>query len=135
MASGNSIPKLSIAGAEPRIVASRVNQLIDRGVHDTEEFVVGTWLDDKPVYRKVLNLGSAPNLGSTSVAHAVASLGTVTSLRAVMDNATTQRPAPWGDGTIATAIEATDTNVTLETNWTAAGYATYAIMEYTKTTD
>lgn len=134
MASGNSIPKLTTAGESPRIVAVRVNQLIDRGLHDSE-VAVGTWVDGKTIYRKVVSVGAGPNITTKNTTHLISSLGTVTALSGVMDNATTQRPIPWGNGTNSTGIEATDTNVSIVTDWNASAYTTYAIIEYTKSTD
>ena len=135
MASGDGIPKLPPMGHDPRMVATRVNQLIDRGLHEGTEAVIGTWVDGKPIYRKVVSVGAGPNSTTKNTAHSTSALGTVTEIRGVMDNGTTQMPVPWGNGTNSTGIEATDTNVSIVTDWNASAYTTYAIMEYTKTTD
>lgn len=135
MVTSSGIPKLPPSGASDRQVAVRTNQLIDRGHFQTTEYAIGVWQDDKPIYRRVVSIGAGPNATTATTAHSISSLGTVTNLWGVLDNGTTQEPAPNGNGTNATAIRATDTDITIETNWNASAYTTFAIIEYTKTTD
>ena len=42
--------------------------------YSTTEQVIGTWIDGKPIYRKVINFGSLPNAESKSVAHNIANI-------------------------------------------------------------
>ncbi len=68
MATGKGIPKVPVAGADPRIIAIRTNSLIDRGNHLTTEEQVGIWHDGDPIYRKVVDLGTMPVATSASTA-------------------------------------------------------------------
>lgn len=137
MANSSGIPKLPIAGGSDREIARAVNQTIDRFHYHDSETVCGVWVDDKPLYRKVITNGALPNSASTSVAHSVGSLGTVVLLRGIADNGTTQFTFPGTDssGNI-TSIRLSASNIVVSTDWTASAYTTsYSILEYTKTTD
>lgn len=136
MATAKGIPKVPPALAEPRIVAARINSLIDRGNNLLSEEQVGIWHDGDPIYRTVVSLGAMPVASSASVAHSISSLETVTALRAVADNGTTQFQYPRiTTGGQTSDIRADNTNIIVDTDWTASAYTSYAVIEYTKTTD
>lgn len=136
MATAKGIPKVPVGGAEPRILAVRVNSLIDRGNHLTDEEQVGVWHDGDPIYRKAVNCGTMPVATSASTAHSISNLETVTALRGVADDGTTQFQLPRiTTGGQTSDIRADNTNIIVDTDWTASAYTMYAVIEYTKTTD
>jgi hypothetical protein len=136
MATVKGVPKLPVTGASERILAVRVNSLIDRGNHEDTETIIGTWYDGNPVYRNVVSLGAMPVASSASVAHSISNLKTVTLLRGVADNGTTQFQYPRINTAGQTSdIRADNTNIIVDTDWTASSYSSLAVIEYTKTTD
>ena len=42
---------------------------LGKEVYSTDETVIGTWIDGKPIYRKVIDFGALPNANTKSVAH------------------------------------------------------------------
>lgn len=93
------------------------------------------WIDGKETYRKVVDCGALPNNTTKNVAHGITGLGTVTLLRGMADNGTTQRTLPSPDATTTEVIELdiTDTNVVLRSTGDQSGYtASFVIVEYTK---
>lgn len=48
--------------------------------YSTDEHVVGSWIDGKPLYQKTINTGALPNATTKNVAHGISNLGFVVSL-------------------------------------------------------
>ena len=42
--------------------------------YSTEEQIVGSWIDGKPLYQKTIDCGALPNAGSKSIAHGISNL-------------------------------------------------------------
>lgn len=102
----------------------------------------GTWIDGKPIYRKVINVGNIPDTTSKSTAHNIANIGTIIICegRAVVNTtAKTSIGLPYintDSSTICIQVYANVTDVVVKTAsnfWIA--YAGFVILEYTKTTD
>ena len=60
-------------------ILETINNLPDTGgdsmvKYSTEEQVVGTWIDGRPVYRKVVNFGALPNSAEKEVKHGINNL-------------------------------------------------------------
>lgn len=113
--------------------------VLDGNVYSTDETVVGTWIDGKPIYRKVFS-GTASsgnmtlNVGTGDVAQWVrvqayrtTSTGTAQDTIAAFYNGASDYFRCWGRINGATA--------TVELRNAASGYEYFAIAEYTKTTD
>ena len=107
-------------------------------VYTTSEQRVGTWIDGKPLYRKVLDLGNLPNTASKDTAHGISHLATFVKLQGVAISTNSTIPLPYAtpDG-ISYAIQLTRTTsyIRVKTGTDRSAYQGYAIMEYTKTTD
>lgn len=112
------------------------------GDYSTSEVETGKyWIDMKPVYRKVVNLGALPNGAVKDVAHDISNLDTIVSVSccAYAPSADTFMPIPFVtvDSTAAqvrVTISKTAINIQTGTNRNAFSTA-HAILEYTKTTD
>lgn len=96
------------------------------------------WIDGKPIYRKVVDLGTMPDTTAKSVAHGISSLGTVVELRAMMTNGEKWfLPIPFVSGSFEYQISVTtnDTNITVTAFMDRTAWHGWAIIEYTKSTD
>ena len=110
-----------------------------------EEQIIGYWIDNKPIYRKVINFGSLPNAGTKNIAHNISNLDNVINARinARNDNGTgsTRLSIPYvypkaSYDTYYIGFEGiSDTHVTIVTGNNRTNYSAYVILEYTKTTD
>ena len=110
--------------------------------YSTDEHIVGTWIDGKPIYRKTYYMSSMPNSSFVNVAHNISNIDTITNLWGVMINRDgttvnfnfTGTPALYGNGSTL-CIRANTTNIVIGTtaNWTNS--IAYVHIEYTKTTD
>lgn len=106
----------------------------------TEQKTGGTWIDGKPIYRKIVDCGALPNNTSKSVAHNISNLGQVVSLRGIASKSTLQIiPLPYvypPDASYNVGMFVYDDDIRFETRANVSSYIyTYAIIEYTKTTD
>lgn len=109
-------------------------------VYSTSEQRIGTWIDGKPIYRKVIDCGALPNNTIKSIAHNINNLDIFTKIYIFGIN-------PSGNYHISYSVydnNAVANSVTAYANSTAvvfitkndrSAYTGYAILEYTKTTD
>ena len=110
-------------------------------VYSTNETVIGTWINGKPIYRKVIDFGALPNKTIKSVAHNITNLDTITKLYGVAnrDSDKTYLPLPSANSSsiannLYLYIFGNNVNVDTGSNATSLNRA-YIIIEYTKTTD
>ena len=104
--------------------------------YSTNEIKIGTWIDGKPLYRKVVDIGTLPNATTKHVAHNIANIGSVVTLRGIV---TDYRffPVPFAATSNAYAISifADSTNIDVMAGNDRSNMTGFAIIEYTKTTD
>ena len=109
--------------------------------YSTTETRIGTWINGKPIYRKVVDCGALPNASTKNIAHGISNLDTVTSFQAIAkspsSNAWLPLPATSPANVVYhVAIYIIDTNIVIAAGDNKSNYTqTYAIVEYTKTTD
>lgn len=109
--------------------------------YSTSEIRIGTWIDGKPLYRKVIVLGSLPNVSietNTYYNHNISNLNMVTNISGVAytSNGKYSLAIPFrekNDKYISLYVN--DTVVTIISNKDYSSYTGYVILEYTKTTD
>lgn len=117
------------------------NYVDEKNTYSTSEKVVGTWIDGKPIYRKVIDFGELPNAGFQNVAHNIKGLDSVICLRGIAKTTTNNfYPIPFvGNGAMFNNATATmrinATEVTIATTTDVSSHTAYVILEYTKTTD
>lgn len=98
------------------------------------------WIDDKPIYRKVVNFGSLPNATSKNVSHNISNLENMINIKGwtKRDDGTTF-PLPYESGTNISeniALFTNNTNISIYCGTNRTEFSTtYIILEYTKTTD
>lgn len=116
------------------------NYINNLNIYSTEETRIGKWIDGKPIYRKVVDLGNLLNANSKLVAHNIANIDFVTSISGLVVSATNHYNIPWTgtplmlNGAII-CIRADRTNIGIANTTNLSSYTAYAFIEYTKTTD
>lgn len=119
------------------------NGLLNNQRYSTDEINTGkTWIDGKPIYRKVIDCGALPNNDSKNVAHNISTLSDVITIKgmAKFDNGNHKQylPAPY----VANTLSANDwiylsvdkNSIVIKTWFDFTGYNFVAVIEYTKTT-
>ncbi|MCL1940038.1 MAG: hypothetical protein FWG04_05195 [Desulfovibrionaceae bacterium] len=101
-----------------------------------EQWTGGYWIDGKKIYRKVVNLGSGPNVASKSVPHGISSIDHIIYLEATFRAITTIHPTPLA--TSATSMSDIYENGAGSLVWrstmnTSAYDRCFAIIQYTCT--
>ena len=109
--------------------------------YSTTEQRIGTWIDGKPLYRKVINFGTLPSSSSKSVAHGISNLDFITQTYGMTESVqdTYFKTIPSASHSTISAqinIAINNTNVFISTGQDSSLYTkTYIVLEYTKTTD
>ena len=100
----------------------------------TEQKTGGTWIDEKPIYRKVVDLGNLPNATTKSVSHGISNIGLVTDLRGIWYASNDYRTLPYvgGGATYDVYLSADNTNIKVQTGMDRSSFTGFAIIEYTK---
>ena len=109
-------------------------------IYSTTEQVIGTWIDGKPIYRKVIDFGALPDNTTKYVAHNIA-FDNLIDVKAIAKRTTDSYsfPLPFVDifgstpSRIALAVNSSD--VLINTYIDRSNLICYVILEYTKTTD
>lgn len=110
----------------------------NKHTYSTEEQVVGTWIDGKPIYRKVI-YSTINKSGTVGVQHGIANLGIVTNMYINFNRGDKQmvntRISTDGYDIGLDTIYADYFDIAIPTIFGSSIKYIYAIMEYTKTTD
>ena len=93
----------------------------------------GKWIDGKPIYRKVVDIGTLPSKGIKMVLHNIQNLNKVLEAKLVAGDGANNLVC--NSGSLEIQVRISRENVTVMTNNNYFGYSGYAILEYTKTTD
>lgn len=107
--------------------------------YSTEEQVIGTWIDGKPIYRKTISCGTLPKNTPKSVAHGISNLEMITNLYGISKNVSSNvyinvNYAPNSNNISSCYI--TGDSIQLSCTSDRTTYTeTYVTIEYTKTTD
>ena len=109
------------------------------GEYSTTEKIVGKWINGKPIYRKVLNIGTVTSQKSY-ITHNIANLGKLVNLYGTYnrnDNAQQTMPGNYTNWeTYLYDVTSTEISIYFSNNqWNKNPYDIVVIMEYTKTTD
>ena len=107
--------------------------------YSTEERVVGTWIDGKPIYQKTIDCGKGPNNDLKSIAHGILNIDTIIrtdGLDIHEDSNRTGGSLPWVDRTsFLVGLGADSTNIYIRSTYNASSTQYYCTLQYTKTTD
>lgn len=102
------------------------------------EQVIGTWIDNKPIYRKVIECGSLPNASNKDITHNIQNLGVTIKCNGMAVRTSDSRALTIPDSTPGAEIVCgvTNTNVYINTQNDRSSFNnSFLILEYTKTTD
>lgn len=137
----NVINSKDIEDKENNTYSAEIIDELVQEVYSTEEQVVGTWVDGKPLYRKVIDIGNLPSslekVVNTGITNAI-----IRNMYGSAINGTTQIPLPYifpdTSGTItniALIVRNGGSNLHIYTGIDRSAWTGYVTLEYTKTTD
>lgn len=100
----------------------------------TTEVIIGKWTDGRPVYRKVISLGSGPNATSKSVAHGITNLDLMVNMYGSLGGRTLPiAPTSTASTSIIGTVRLSGADLVWYTTYNATGEVGTAILEYVKT--
>lgn len=103
----------------------------------TGEEVIGMWLDNRTLYRKIINTGSLPNNTTKNVAHGISNLRRVVNLHgyAFRSSDSFTLPLPFASSELGRVeILVAGSNIRIVTAMDRTNYTeSYVVVEYTKT--
>lgn len=108
--------------------------------YSTDEQAVGTWIDGKTIYRKVINFGILPNATSKLVPHNISNLKNFVKIEGIAirdDNFAQMLPLVYRgiDTEYNTSLAVTNTQISIICDNDRTNFTAYVTLEYTKTTD
>ncbi len=106
--------------------------------YSTQEQVIGTWINGKPLYRKVISTGALPNNSSKGIQHNISNIGIVKEVSGYVTDGSAFRfiNSPSANSSIGPIEGFADTTyIYLRDSANLSTFSGYAIIEYTKTTD
>lgn len=126
------------SGNDTRITAAE-NNLANLQNYVSAETVIGKWINNKPLYRKIYTIASLPNATTLDVALNISNLENIVKLEGMATNAakTVSFPLPFyrSDPTLGIEMYGTNTNIVIITGTDRRELTAFVIVEYTKTTD
>lgn len=113
-------------------VGKTVDGLLDMNVYPEleKEKIIGIWIDGKPIYRKVVNMGNLPNNNTKSVKHGLSNFVIRT-----INGAATNGSIHIGISGLNDEVYINKTDVIWGTKANRSSFTAYVVLEYTKTTD
>ena len=134
-----------VNGQSPYISATNLNNLqvnVENAInknatYSNNEIEIGTWIDGKPLYRKVVNFGTLPNSSSKDIAHEIQDLKRIVKLEGFAGSSINKGGITLPHATSnPVALYAGDRDVSVLTVDDKSIYTeTYICVTYTKTTD
>jgi len=140
-----------IDGSAPALSASNLNEM-EEGLavsvastnYSTTETKIGTWINGKPIYRKVINVGNMPNTATTkTVASGITNMSYMIRMYGIAQSASgafiplpdTYPASNSNVYAIRIMYDLSNNMVQIQTAADRSSYSGYVILEYTKTTD
>ena len=112
---------------------------VERDIYSTTETKTNkVWIDGKPIYRKVINIGALPNTSSKDVNHNISNLDKIINYYgSAQTSGGSYLCLPYASTSSGTTVQlwANSTIVRVITGTDRTDYSGYIILEYTKTTD
>lgn len=119
------------------VVNNNATELTNNGSYSTTEVNTGmTWINGKPIYRKVFDFGYLPNNTTAEIGSGLTNV-VITQMYGVAannSNATLTIPEANGGNSIR-LVYTSDNKVQVGTTYDRSSFYAYIILEYYKTTD
>ena len=113
----------------------QVKQEATNEIYSTNELIIGTWIDGKPLYQKLINVGTLPNATKKTVNHNIANLKYIVGFEgfAYRDDGLSL-PLPFVASSIANMIylTASRTSIELTTGVDRTTFSGFVILKYIK---
>ena len=122
-------------------IEKAIEEVEDKLNYSTEEKVVGTWKDGRPIYRKVIDFGVLNNAqGSKNIAHEINDIDTIIDIRAIGYEGTYAFPIPFVGNDfmfagVSYSIRVNKTDIWIYVSDDRSMDTAIVTLEYTKTTD
>lgn len=132
---------ISVSQTGSNIQLNASNDIKNQGVYSETETKIGTWIDGKPIYRKIIDFGALPNTSEKQVLHNITNLKMVVSMVGTSKNPNLNVifNIPLSSTSSLSSniyMFATATGITIGTGSDRTAFTeTYVAIEYTKTTD
>lgn len=139
----NSLESTSVTDALSAKQGKKLNEKITRNsTYSTEEQAVGTWIDGKTIYRKVINFGTLPNATKKEVQHNISNISIFTKIEGIAirndeTKFTQSLPLVYKNAEIFynTALAVDNTIIEIQTAGDRSMFNGYVTLEYTKTVE
>ena len=105
--------------------------------YSTDETVVGKWINDKPIYRKVIYISSLPNNTQTDISVSSMNIEQFVDVRGIATNGMLFGGTRTSDATAPIDIvpDLSQNRIQIATYRNRSSVSAYLIIEYTKTSD
>lgn len=119
---------------------SKINNAI-KEIYSLDEIKTDkVWIDGKPVYRRVINLGTLPNASTKDIPHGITNIDFIVNVSGIAKKTNGDfLPLPYlwkpSNTDVSISVFANATSVTIMTLNDRTDVTAYAFIEYTKTTD
>lgn len=134
---------------EPKIYVKNDDEVYEEFIskdnlvnYSTQEQKIGTWINGKPIYRKLIKIDAFPNASLSYVNHNIENIDEIIRIYGkATDNTSelkTTLELPYVNPlseSIGIGIHCNTSNITIRAGDDRSNYSGYAIIEYTKTTD
>lgn len=117
-------------------------KIAKNSTYSTEEQAVGTWIDGKTIYRKIINFGALPNATKKEVQHNISNISNFTKIEGIAirndeTKFTQSLPLVYKNAEMFynTALAVDNTIVEIQTNGDRSMFNGYVTLEYTKTVE
>ena len=112
----------------------------NREIYSLAEQKIGTWIDGKPLYRKVVDFGYLPNATTKLVSTGASNVDIVTNLRGIGISNYGSLSIPLADTSaltnqVALWYDKTTNQIQIKSGVDRSSFYGYVTIEYTKTTD
>lgn len=139
----DSLESTSATDALSAKKGKELNEKITRNsTYSTEEQVVGTWINGKTIYRKVINFGALPNATKKEVQHNISNISIFTKIEGIAirndeTKFTQSLPLVYKNTEMFynTALAVDNTIVEIQTAGDRSMFNGYVTLEYTKTVE
>lgn len=113
-------------------VEENINELEKRDIYSTEEQVIGKWIDGKPLYSKVIDIGELPNATTKNVAFNISNLKNIIKMEGYARGSNYWLPIPYSN---YITIMCNSSVIGITTTTDRSSCTGYVTLYYTKTTD